>query len=345
MASFVEGNDDTFIVMLFAFFASICCLLVLELILRRRDFVYDFHVTSAWLKNVLYLATADRKKLQIGYDMLKKNKPYTKVYVVPLWRRVLSRWRWACWVICITLLFSVAYQKLSFDPHEILGVSRTATDREIKKAYRKLSMLNHPDVNKTEEAAVIYPRVYRAFKVLRNPDDTDALANDPTDASQGPSVGLPKWLTNPDYALYSMTVLLSLLFAAPLYLLYYLKNKDSDRNFIPMLNDIAKCMEMAEPFIELLGQPHNPDLAFEAEQRPRIAALLRRLEQSSCFLPVDEVAFFSPSQLVVFHPDITSVADLRTMLMDIATNSKGVCSAERRLQQNTPNTNTNDTGT
>ena len=90
-----------------------------------------------------------------------------------------------------------------FDPFEILGVPVSANDLEIKKAYKKLSLVYHPDrwvtKDKSEKALaetkfIMVAKAYEAltdpiakenFQKYGNPDGRQALEM---------SIGLPNWL-------------------------------------------------------------------------------------------------------------------------------------------------------
>lgn len=55
------------------------------------------------------------------------------------------------------------------DYYEILGVTKSSTATEIKKAYRKLALEFHPDRNKSKEASEKFKEVTKAYEVLSDP--------------------------------------------------------------------------------------------------------------------------------------------------------------------------------
>src|SRR5258706_14323208 len=56
------------------------------------------------------------------------------------------------------------------DYYEVLGVERTATDQELKSAYRRLARSHHPDTNQNDPAAEEkFKDLSEAYRVLADP--------------------------------------------------------------------------------------------------------------------------------------------------------------------------------
>jgi len=119
------------------------------------------------------------------------------------WRGVGFLLGWVGIVSLAIKLTSMSGEEMfTFNPYKILGVEEGAEMSEVKKAYRKLSLINHPDKNQgNPEANDLFIKVAKAYEVLTDDatrENYEKYGN--PDGYHGTSVtiGLPSWLTNKD---------------------------------------------------------------------------------------------------------------------------------------------------
>ncbi|XP_022090264.1 dnaJ homolog subfamily C member 16-like [Acanthaster planci] len=75
------------------------------------------------------------------------------------------------WLIFVVVIFSFVLPCVSSDftdPYSVIGVSRTASQREIKKAYKNLARQWHPDKNREEGAEERFIQIQQAYEILSN---------------------------------------------------------------------------------------------------------------------------------------------------------------------------------
>uniref|UniRef100_A0A4W6C787 DnaJ homolog subfamily C member 16 n=1 Tax=Lates calcarifer TaxID=8187 RepID=A0A4W6C787_LATCA len=83
-----------------------------------------------------------------------------------------SRYPGTCPVILAIFLLNLTVQLVKtssdYDPYKILGVSRSASQAEIKKAYKSLAREWHPDKNKDPKAEDMFIKISKSYEILSN---------------------------------------------------------------------------------------------------------------------------------------------------------------------------------
>ena len=84
------------------------------------------------------------------------------------------------------------------DLYELLGVSKSASDEELKRAYKKMAIKHHPDrnPNNKEEANTMFQKINKAYHVLSTPEgrskyDKFGIVEGENDSGMGGGGGMP----------------------------------------------------------------------------------------------------------------------------------------------------------
>ncbi|XP_015088449.1 dnaJ protein ERDJ2-like [Solanum pennellii] len=111
------------------------------------------------------------------------------------------------WVVMAILVYYIKHISTEvqiFEPFSILGLEHGASDSEIKKAYRRLSIQYHPDKNPDPEAHSYFVEfISKAYQALTDPISRENFENyGHPDGRQGLQMGiaLPQFLLNIDGA-------------------------------------------------------------------------------------------------------------------------------------------------
>ncbi|KAF7989141.1 hypothetical protein HCN44_007451 [Aphidius gifuensis] len=103
-----------------------------------------------------------------------------------------------CWIVLALLAYKVSQydaEMSNFDPYEILGVSTGSSEREIKRAYRKLSLVLHPDKETGDEKAfMILTKAYQALTDDEARKNWEKYGNPDGPGAMSFGIALPSWI-------------------------------------------------------------------------------------------------------------------------------------------------------
>ncbi|XP_065348238.1 dnaJ homolog subfamily B member 9-like [Cloeon dipterum] len=85
------------------------------------------------------------------------------------YKNLLTKAAWLSVALFLLTFDSIEAAKKK-DYYEVLGVKKNATEKEIKKAFRKLAIKYHPDKNKAKNANEKFQEISAAYNVLSDAD-------------------------------------------------------------------------------------------------------------------------------------------------------------------------------
>jgi translocation protein SEC63 len=292
----IAGNDDSFVAFAFAIVSLIMMFLYFPVLIgcvreawqavtgskpkrKRHDDDEEQESKPNWrilvddfteLPRVVLRAARMPGHIMAGARLLSTHSKLARSVFVSDAAGFCFRPRFIVLVLWVFLLTSAMYASITFDPHGVLGLANTATTSEIKRAYRKLSKINHPDHNQTEHARVIYPQIKKAYKALVDPE---AFEKEMEQGEMSMGIGLPNWMTNHEHDGKVLFGLLGVLLGVPYYIWRRFQGNaiDSVRESI---KSITETEEMLEPLYLQVGIPLDPKYVERRRERGELAGIL-----------------------------------------------------------------------
>lgn len=178
-----------------------------------------------------------------------------------------------------------------FDPFEILEISPYATDREIKTAFRRLSLMYHPDKNQGDPvAASRFIQTSKAYEALTN--EVARKNFEKYGSPDGPtpmkvSIGLPSFLLNTEHHVVILVIFfVVLLILVPGSLIYWMsRTKRTDKNGVLLentqffLNSVSEMMTHRKILLLLAAAPEYSDIRSTQDQVAELSAMKRQYEE------------------------------------------------------------------
>lgn len=137
---------------------------------------------------------------------------------------------WSC-CINIGVRLSQTVTIAAFDPFEILGIASSAPTKDIRRAYRTLSLRHHPDKAKDDpDSAAKFILISKAYQALT--DDVARANYEKYGNPDGPGtmkigIGLPHFLIAKEYQLFILLFFFAILLGVipGIFVLYYRRQK------------------------------------------------------------------------------------------------------------------------
>jgi len=134
-------------------------------------------------------------------SILKKKEPKRKLKRFCI--RVAITFGWVIFAFVLYKVTQSEYEYANFDPYEILGVEMSASQGDIKKAYRKLSLVYHPDKETGNEK--LFMKLTKAYQALT--DETarrnwEKYGNPDGPGAMSFGIALPSWIVDKENSIW-----------------------------------------------------------------------------------------------------------------------------------------------